>query len=307
MIVVVGGRGFIGGAIVEALRAAKHNVVIVTHDREIALSDGFRYGDMLNPESLDSAVRGAEVVIQSATFSTYPIEKPSRRHTFMEFDGTGTENLISAAKRANVRRYIYISGSGIPLETPKPYFQAILRGERAVQNSGLETLCLRPTLIYGPRDRGLNRILAAARKLPLLPIVGDGNQLEQPVYIEDVAEVVRQSVAPGAPQGLFEIGGPERFTIDKMLDRFLNFAGVKCRIVHIPYRLAKFGAVCLEKLPGTLLTGNAIDFLMENFTADTDQLLSTFNLKLTPFEEGLQKYISTLHNNSFENESLKAN
>jgi uncharacterized protein YbjT (DUF2867 family) len=223
-------------------------------------------------------------------FPTYPIEKPKRRHTFMEFDGAGTERLVNAARKAGVRRYVYISGAGIPA-SPKIYFQAILRGESAVQNSGMEAVCIRPAFVYGPNDRGLNRILSAARKLPVLPLVGPGSQLEQPVYVNDVAEVVRQAVAVDAPQGIFEIGGPERFTLDEMLRRFFRQVGLKCNVVHIPYSLARFGALLLERFPGSPLTMNAIDFLLEDFIADTRPLLSTFNLRLTPFEEGLSKYI----------------
>lgn len=291
MIIVVGGRGLIGSAIVSALRTSQHEVIIVTHDQQQSASNEYRYGDMLSPPSLNSALDGADVVIQSSMFPTYPIEKPARRQTFMEFDGVGTENLVAAAQRVGVRRYIYISGSGIPAASPKPYFQAILRGESAVIASGMETVCLRPTLVYGPRDRGLNRILSAAKRLPFIPLVGSGSQLEQPVYIDDIGEVVCQAVASGSPQGIFEIGGPERFTLDEMLKRFFKLVGLKRRFVYIPYNLARCGARFLEKLPGPPLTSNAIDFLMENFIADTSPLLSAFNLKLTQFEEGLRKYI----------------
>jgi nucleoside-diphosphate-sugar epimerase len=294
VIAAIGGRGVIGGAIVEALRAHGHEVLIVTHDRQQARVAGYRYGDMLDPQSLDAAIEGAEVVVQSGMFPTYPIEKPKLRHTFMQFDGVGTEHLVAAARRAGVRRYVYISGAGIPA-SPRIYYQAILRGEHAVQNSGMETVCIRPTLVYGPRDRGLNRILAAAKKLPVLPLVGPGSQLEQPVYVNDVGEVARQAVAPGAPQGVFEIGGPERFTIDEMLLRFFKHVGFRRGIVHIPYRVARFGALLLERLPGPPLTTNAIDFLMEDFIADTGPLLAAFNLRLTPFEEGLSKYLGSAH------------
>lgn len=294
MIAAIGGRGVIGEAIVKALRAHGDDVVVVTHDPKQARMEGYRYGDMLEPQSLHCAIEGAEVVVQSGMFPTYPIEKPKLRHTFMQFDGLGTEYLVAAARKAGVRRYVYISGAGITA-SPRVYYQAILRGESAVQNSGMQAVCIRPTLVYGPKDRGLNRILSVARKLPVLPLVGPGSQLEQPVYVNDVGDVVRQAVAVDAPQGVFEIGGPERFTIDEMLRRFFKHVGLMRVLVHIPYRCARFGAFLLERLPGPPLTTNAIDFLMEDFIADTKPLLSSFNLRLTPFEEGLSKYIGPAH------------
>ncbi|HJQ31328.1 MAG TPA: NAD-dependent epimerase/dehydratase family protein [Pyrinomonadaceae bacterium] len=291
MIAVVGGRGFIGGAIVKALRGAGHEVVVVTHTRDAAGARGHRFGDMLRPETLGPALSGAEVVVQAAMFPTYPIEKPGRGQTFEEFDGRGTERLVTAARAAGVRRYIYISGSGIPAESPRPYFQAILRGEKAVTGSGMEAVCVRPAFVYGPLDHGLNRILSAAKKLPFLPVVGTGRQLEQPVFVEDLAEVVRQAVGSGAPTGVFEVGGPERFTLDEMLSRFFRVVGLSRPVVHVPYGLARFGAALLELLPGPPLTVNAVDFLTEDFVADTRALLSSFDVRLTPFEEGLRKYL----------------
>jgi len=290
LIAIVGGRGVIGGAITDALRADGHEVTIVTHDRKYADVAGFRYGDMLKPETLRPAVEGAEAVIQSANFPTYPIEKPGRRHTFMEFDGVGTEHLVAAAERSGARRYVFISGAGTSAGSHKSYYRAIWRGEQAVLNSRLAGFCLRPTLVFGPRDKGLNRILRAARLMPLVPIVGDGRQLHQPVYVGDVAEAVRQSFARGV-EGTFEIGGPERFSIEEMLQRLFRVAGLRRHTVHIPARLAKIGAGTLQHLPGTPLSTAAIDFIAEDFVADTGPLLATFDLKLTPFETGLRMYI----------------
>jgi NADH dehydrogenase len=291
LIAIVGGRGVIGGAIAEALRADGHEVSIVTHDRKYSDSAGFRYGDMLVPETLRPALRGAEVVIQSANFPTYPIEKPGRRHTFMEFDGVGTERLVAAAVQSGASRYVFISGAGTSAGSAKSYYSAIWRGEQAVLNSRLAGFCLRPTLVFGQRDKGLNRILQAARNLPLVPIVGDGRQLHQPVYVGDVAETVRQAIARRV-EGAFEIGGPERFSLEEMLQRLFRVAGLRRHTLHIPASLARMGARMLQPLPGTPLSAAAIDFIAEDFVADTGPLLATFDLKLTPFETGLRTYLS---------------
>lgn len=288
MIAVVGGRGVIGSAIVEALRARRSDVIVITHDREHANLPGVRYGDLLIPETLGPALVGAEVVIQSANFVSYPIEKPGRRHTFMDFDGFGTERLVAAAETHGVRRYIYISGVGVRADSPRAYYRAIWHGEQAVLNSRLEAVCIRPTLVYGPQDRGLNRVLRAARISPVIPVVGDGKQLHQPVYVQDVAEVVRRATDAGAPRGVFEVGGPDRMSLDKMLHMLFQLAGLRRKIVHIPSALARLGGIVFQNLPNPPLTVAAVDFLTENFVADLGPLQSAFNFKTTPFEKGLR-------------------
>jgi uncharacterized protein YbjT (DUF2867 family) len=292
VIVVVGGRGLIGSSIVTRLRSSGHEVMVVTHDPKRAGDPGTRYGDLTRPDTLEPAVAGADVVIQSVNFPTYPIEKSRRRQTFVAYDGIGTERLVRAAERVGARRYVFISGVGARSGSPKPYFQALRRGERAVLDAGLEPMCIEPTMVFGPRSRGLNTILAVARWSPLMPVIGDGTEMHQPVYVEDVTELVRQAAELGAPQGVFEVGGPERFSLEELLRRLFAAAGLERRIVHVPFRLARASAALLERLPGQLLTRSAIDFFTEDFVADLGPLAASFSLRLTPFEEGLARYLS---------------
>jgi len=97
MIAVVGGTGVIGGAIVAALRAAGEEILVTTSSTELAARSGYRWADMLQPRTLPDAIAGADVVVQSANFASYPIERRRRVQTFMAFDGVGTEHLVEAA------------------------------------------------------------------------------------------------------------------------------------------------------------------------------------------------------------------
>ncbi|MBA0049529.1 NAD-dependent epimerase/dehydratase family protein [Streptomyces sp. AJS327] len=289
---VVGGRGFIGGAIVEALRATGWDVTVVTHNQRLAAHHaGYRWGDMLDPTTLGPAVEGADVVVQSANFPNYPFERPQLRHTFLEYDGLGTERLVRAARDAGVRRYVFISGVGVTENPSKPYYRAIRRGEQAVTESGMEHLVVRPAFVYGPRDNGINRIIRAARALPVLPLPQGGDQLHQPVFADDIGTVVSQAMDSDGPQGTFEIGGPDRMSMAHMLRTALDLVGRGRRVVTVPDRVSRPGARLLAKLPGPLITPNALDFMVEDFVADTEPLLKEFDLRLTPFEEGLRDYL----------------
>ncbi|WP_078500755.1 NAD-dependent epimerase/dehydratase family protein [Wenjunlia vitaminophila] len=292
MAAVVGGRGFIGGAIVEALRADGWQVTVVTHNARLAAQHaGYRWGDMLDPTTLGPAVEGADVVVQSANFPNYPFERPQLHHTFMEYDGIGTERLIRAAKAAGVRRYVFISGVGVTDTPTKPYYQALLRGERAVTESGLEAMVLRPAFVYGPRDNGINRIVRAARFLPVLPLPANGDQTHQPVHVDDIGAVVSQAMDPDSPQGVFEIGGPDRMSMRHMMEFALRLAGKPRRVVNVAPGFARSGARLLEPLPGPLITRNALDFMLEDFVADIETLQKSFDIQLTPFEAGLRSYL----------------
>jgi uncharacterized protein YbjT (DUF2867 family) len=294
-VVVVGGRGFIGGAIADSLRSRGHHVTIVSSNRAAAAKlPNARYGDVLRPETMPAAVEGAEVLIQSANFSTYPFEKPRQGHTFFAFDSLATRNLVQVAKKAGVRRYLFVSGVGASAASPKPYFRAIGDGEKAVVESGLEAVLLRPAFVYGPRDRGINTIIRFARLFPFVPMLANGQQLHQPVFIDDVANAAAQLVDQGAPQGIFEIGGPERMVLREVVERAFRVAGMGSRsIIPVPLPLARFGSSILERLPYALLTRSGIDFAAQPFVADNDKLLNSISLVLTPFEQGLGSYLGT--------------
>jgi NADH dehydrogenase len=290
MIVVVGGRGLVGGAVVETLRHAGHRVVVVTHARDRA-AEGLRFGDVRYPETLRPALEDAEVVVQAVAFPGHPVENPRRRHTHLEFDARGSERLIAAARAVGVRRYVYLSAAGVRGDSRAPWDQAIWRGEQAVLDSQLEAVCVRPTWIYGPGDRTVNRILAWARRLPVVPVLGDGSQRLQPVWVGDVAEVVRQAVAPRAAQGVFEVGGPDVMTADDVIRTLLRVVGLGRRIVHVPIGFARLAARALAWLPGAPVTPDAVAHLTRDRVASLGPLLSAFELVMTPFPRGLAAYL----------------
>lgn len=292
MIAVVGGRGFIGAAIVARLRSAGLEVVCVTHSAEHARRPGFRFGDMLAPDTLADAVAGAEVVVQSANFRDYPIEHRRRGETFAAFDAAGTEQLVAAARRAGVRRYLFIAGAGTRGGGPTPYWDALRRGEQAVLGSGLQGICIEPTLVYGPRDRGLNRMLALARRSPVVPILGGRSAVHQPVFVEDVAELAFRAIAADTAQGVFPIGGPERMSMLAMVRRTLAAAGLRRPVLTLPGGPVRVLARLAAMLPGEPLNPAAVDFMLESFTADLEPSRNAFSLCPRPFEEGLRSYLA---------------
>jgi NADH dehydrogenase len=290
MIAVFGGTGFIGSRLVEVLRERGEDVVAITHNRERARTKGFRFGDMLRPETLGAAVDGVEVVVQTATFPGYPLEQPRRGWTFERFDGEGTERLVAASGAAGVKRYVYVTGVGADVPNPRSHHLAILRGEQTVRSSGMEWACLRPSAVYGPTDRRLNVLLDVARVLPVIALPGL-DALHEPVFIDDVAQALRQLCALGAPQGVFEAVGPERMTMREMFATLFRVAGVRCRVRALPEAPLRLGARLVDRLPLGISAASALTFACEDFTGDSRSLREQIEMTQTPFEEGLRTYL----------------
>ena len=300
MILVAGGTGFVGGGIVRELARRGQRVAILTRGAAKAagrfpgLEVEYREGDVRDAESLISAMEGVEVVIGTVQFPNSPIENRRRGYTFEEIDAAGTERLVTAARAAGVRRYIYLSGAGAAPDARYHWFRAKWRAEEAVRGSGIPFVILRPSWIYGPEDHSLNRFLAMSRSLPFVPMIGDGNrQRLQPVFIDDAGRAVAEAVENRAADGhSFELGGPEVLTMNEIVRTALEVMGRRRWLLSAPKGLMKALAALLRFLPGPPLTPDAIDFITMDALADSSALVGTLGLRLTPLREGLATYLA---------------
>jgi NADH dehydrogenase len=298
LILVAGGSGFVGSAVVKSLRRDGADVVVMTahpaRSRRKIEKLGARMveGDVTVPASLEAAVRGSDVVVQVLTFPTWPVEKPGRGFTFEEFDRRGTERLVAAAASAGVRRYVYCSGVGVDPDSPKTWYRAKWFGEEAVRGAVMSHAIIRPSWVYGPKDIALNKFVAFHRWLPLVPVVGDGSQRLQPVFVEDVGEALARAASPDGPSGTFEIGGPEVMTMNQVLHTMMDVRGNRKPLVHLPLWMPKLAAFFLQVLPSPPLSPGALDLATADAVADTGPLLEAFELELTPLRAGLETYLA---------------
>ncbi len=297
-ILVAGGSGFIGRGVVRRLVAAGSDVAVMTAHPQRSEEAIRRMGaapvtgDVTDPDSLPRAVSGVRAVVQAMTFPTFPVEKRSKGFTFEEFDHRGTARLVAAAASAGVSRFVYCSGSGAAPDADKVWFRAKWEGEEAIRSSGVPFAIVRPSWIYGPEDRALNRFVTFARRLPFVPVVGDGRQRLQPVFIDDVAEVLARGAAEDGPTGTFEIGGPQVMSMDGVLRTMLSVMGRRRPLVHVPAALPKLAGLVLQSLPKPPLSPDAVEFLTGDALADTGPLLDAFDTRLTPLREGLSTYLA---------------
>jgi NADH dehydrogenase len=300
VILVAGGTGFVGGGIVRELRRRGQPVAVLTHnaDRAAGRFDGLgvelRDGDVRDAESLKEALRDSEVVIGCQQFPNSPIENPSRGHTFEEVDAKGTENLVAAAKAAGTKRYIYLSGAGAAPDAPYHWFRAKWRAETAVRESGMLYTIFRPSWIYGPEDKALNRFLGMARFLPFVPLIGNaGQQQLQPVFIDDVGRAVAEAlVHPTADNQAFELGGPEVLTMKEIVGTALEVSRRRRLLGSAPKSVMKLAASVLQFAPGRPLTPNAVEFITLDALGDPTKAELTLGIKMTPLREALATYLT---------------
>ena len=151
----------------------------------------------------------------------------------------------------------------------------------------------RPSWVYGPHDRSLNRFLGMSRYLPFVPLIGNpGSQRLQPVFVEDVARAVAEAIGrQEASGGTFEIGGPQVLTMREIVQTALDVAGRRRLLLAAPKPVMKTLASALQLAPGRPLTPDAVEFITADALADPVELERALGLEMTPLREALATYL----------------
>lgn len=291
MILVTGATGFIGARVVHELRARDRAVRALVHSPARAGSLAswdveLATGDVGDPASLRSAADGCEAVVHLVSILT------GSKADFERVMAQGTRNLVDAAREAGTKRLVLMSAIGVdgPGASGIPYFEAKREMERAVRGSGLEFVVLRPSFVFG--DGGaLPTFLRLARRSPVTPIVGDGTQRLQPVWVDNVAQAVAESLERAEAAGrTLELGGPEVVTWNELWARLKRAAGVRRPSVHVPFSVMRLQAALLEKLPNPPVTRDQLRMLQAGDNVVTGEDGATvLGLELVPLDEQLRR------------------
>jgi NADH dehydrogenase len=298
MIAVTGGSGFVGSTVVRLL-AERGKIVRVLSRSPRRAAGKFPpqvaavEADVGDAESLERGFAGAQAVVSAVQFPNHPVEQSWRGRSYVEVDGRGVERQVEAARRAGVEHFVYLSGAGTRAGRTEPWFRAKEMAERAVKESGLAWTIFRPSWIYGPGDRSLNRFAAFAKFLPFVPIIGSGRERVHPVYVKDVARAVAAALdRPEARNKTVEIGGPA-MTMREVVETLLKALKRRRPVVPHPKPLMKLAGFFLQFLPTPPLSPAAVDFVTMEEPVNLDAYEKIFSdLPLMRMEQALGEYLA---------------
>ena len=222
-------------------------------------------GDVTDPASLRRAMEGVETVIHLVAII---VEKGDR--TFQRINAQGTRNIVAAATEAGVTRFLHMSANGARDNPRYPYLQAKWQGQQAVIESGLPYGILRPSLIFGAGDQFFNTLATLVRLNPIVPIVGDGKSMFQPIWVEDVCTCFERMLDDDAYLGQgYDVGGPEQLSYEEMVDVIMRVLGRRRPKMHVPVALMKPAAALMQAvLPTPPVTPGQLTLLeIDNVTA----------------------------------------
>lgn len=276
---VFGGTGFVGRYVVRALARAGYTVKVAGRvpERAFFLRPCGTVGqvvpvhcDYRDPVHIAAALRGSDVVV-----NCIGILYERKRGDFKRIH-TGLPGMIAqACAAAGVGRFVHISALGVE-ESRSRYAATKLAGEQAVMQAFPAATILRPSVIFGPEDGFFNLFAGLMRFSPVLPLIGGGRTLFQPVYVGDVAAGVLAAatlplIGEHNPQGrIFELAGPESLSFRDIYTRLFRWTGHRRMLVSVPFRLMKVQAFFLQFIPPRpLLTPDQVISLQTDNVANS--------------------------------------
>jgi uncharacterized protein YbjT (DUF2867 family) len=128
---------------------------------------------------------------------------------------------------------------------------------------------------------------------PVLPLVGGGRTLFQPVFVHDVAAAALGALARSDAQGkTYELGGPKVYSFHQLMELMMAHTKRPRGLVNLPFWLATLQAGVLELLPKPILTRDQVELLkIDNVVSDDAAGLAELGVEATPCETVLPTYL----------------
>jgi nucleoside-diphosphate-sugar epimerase len=284
-VLVTGASGFAGSFTVQALLEKKINVrcfvrrssclnFIPTTKVEIA------FGDLRRSETLQEALRGTDAIVNIASLA------------FGHAPG-----IVSAIRRAGIKRCLFISTTAIFTQLNAASKGVRMAAEQKIVESGLDYTILRPTMIYGSsRDRNIWRLIRYLDKFPIIPIFGSGNNLQQPVYVGDVAQGITKALLTEVTHGKsYNIAGAIPITYNEMIDTVSALLGRKINKIHLPVKPVTLGLSFMEKAGVTFpIKTEQVLRLNEDKNFDYSNATRDFGYQPRTFRDGVRLELGEL-------------
>jgi uncharacterized protein YbjT (DUF2867 family) len=281
-IIVTGAAGFTGSHVLARLAGRAHEVTcLVRRLEQIAplRASGFRaeLGDLQDESRLAEVFRGHDLLLNIASL------------------GFGhAAGIVAAAERAGVGRAVFVSTTAIFTGLNAPSKKVRVAAEQCVTNSRLAWTIVRPTMIYGSaQDRNICRLVCLVRRSPVIPVIGTGQRLMQPIYVDDLAHaIVAAGVQPACAGRAYNLSGREPLTFDELIRTVAAALNRHRLILHLPHRpIVGMLGFCERRGLVLPLRAEQVLRLEEDKAFSWAEAGRDFGFSPRPFSEGIRRQL----------------
>lgn len=291
MILVTGATGFLGSRVLDRLVAGQQAVRVFTRGTDDWRGTSVRQlrqmgcdtilADLRDPSRVAQAVQGCDAIINMAG-----IIRESRQSTFADVIVEGTRNLVSAAEVFGVKRFVHLSCLTGHDRSDFQYAATRAAAEAIVAGGQFHWTILRPSFMWGGGQCKLMDLIAPlVEKPPVVPVVGGGLNMVQPVNVDDVADCVMQCLYNRETAGkTYDLVGPEAYRMLEIVQKLVSIQPRKKAVVTVPTMVAlKAASFTGGLMPQVPVSADVVQILISDSVSDPACMLATFAVKHEDF------------------------
>ena len=277
-VLVTGATGFTGRYVVKELCKQGFTVTCFVRknsncDRLAMLPVDYAVGDLGDSESLRNALTDKDILVNIASL------------------GFGhAPAIVQACQQSKIKRAIFFSTTAVLTTLAAPSKIVRTAAEKLIFESGIDYTIIRPTMIYGSLgDRNMIRLIRFVSHSPLVPVLGDGTSLLQPVYVADLANAVAAILLrDNTKNKVYHLSGKQPLSYNEVVDTVAQGLGKKVMKIHLPVNLSLMAVKVANLIPSLPhLTKEQVYRLNENKDFSHEEARKDFSYNPLSFKEGI--------------------
>ena len=272
-VAVTGANGFVGKSVRKLLYKNKVRVL------GISRKNFEKYSTETNVQSKNLLEQLLQKKLKNydAMVHLIGIGVESPESTFKEINVNLTKNLIKTCKKSGIKKIIYISGLGVSKNNTSSYFASKYKAEQEIINSGLDYTIFRASYIIGKTDH-LSKSLSKQMKKGIIIIPGSGKYQLQPIFVEDVAKIILESILRKKfSNKILDLVGPKKISFEDFVKLFSKNTKVKFKKINLS-----------DAYDEGTYSSESLDILTGDYTSDVRHLQKLTSITLTVVEKFLQ-------------------
>lgn len=291
-VLLTGGSGYIGGRLLPKLEERAARLRCISRNPEFlkprcAPETQVMYADARDPTTLARAMEGMDIAY-------YLVESGRPSDGLSEADRLAARQFAAAARKAGLRRIIYLGGLGSGDDLSPRLAQRRETG-RILRSSGVETIEFRSTVVIGSGSFTFEMIRSVTEKLPIIIAPRWMKSRLQPVSVEDVAEYLNQALDLEADgHRVYEIGGSDQVTLRDMIREYARQRSLHRLIITLPGLTPRLSAFWLTlHTPLNAKVGRrVIDMLSQDAVVRDQRVLVDFPIRPKSLKEAITRALA---------------